>query len=279
MLSPADEAFVARHAYVPEHVPGYVTAVSAVEPHLVEDYLCYQAGETLVFIGYPLGRTSEGTDLARTISAAVARFRPRQVALTAPALPDLTPRCEPRERDAYYRIDLASVRVPAKERSLIRRAARELRVEQGRQLGAAHEVLTAEFLASHGVAGDARRIYERMPAYLTGAGTARLFSAWDQAGELAAFAVVDLGGQAYAFYQFSIRSAQRPVPGASDLLLSEVIAAVRGEGKTYLNLGLGVHGGVMRFKEKWGAETFLPYEYGVFRPRRPGLLDALLHLP
>jgi len=29
MLSPADEAFVARHAYVPEHLPGYVAAVSA----------------------------------------------------------------------------------------------------------------------------------------------------------------------------------------------------------------------------------------------------------
>jgi hypothetical protein len=279
MLSPADEAFVARHAYVPEHVPGYVTAVSAVEPHLVEGYLCYQAGATLIFIGYPLGRGFESADLARALPAAVARFRPRQVALTAPALPDLTPRCEVRERDAYYRINLASVRVPAKERSLIRRAARELRVEQSRQLGAAHEALIAAFLASHGVAGDARRIYERMPAYLTGPGTARLFSARDPAGELAAFAVVDLGGQAYAFYQFSIRSAQRPVPGASDLLLSEVIAAARGEGKTYLNLGLGVHGGVTRFKEKWGAEAFLPYEYGVFRPRRPGLLDALLRLP
>jgi hypothetical protein len=276
MLSQTDEAFVARHAYVPEHIPGYVAAVSAVEPHLVEGYLCYQAGETLIFIGYPLGRTSEGADLSRAVSAAVERFRPRQVALTAPCLPDLTPRCEPRERDAYYRLVLADVRVPAKEQSLIRRAARELRVEQGRQLGAAHEALIAEFLASHAVAGEARRIYERMPAYLTDAGTARLFSARDPAGQLAAFAVAEFGGQAYAFYQFSIRSAQRPVPGASDLLLNEVIVAARGEGKTYLNLGLGVHGGVTRFKQKWGAEAFLPYEYGVFRPRRPGLLDALL---
>jgi len=33
------------------------------------------------------------------------------------------------------------------------------------------------FLASHQVAGDARRIYERIPAYVAGAGTARLFSA------------------------------------------------------------------------------------------------------
>ena len=279
MLSPAEEAFVARHAYVPEHVPGYVGAVSAVEPFLVDDYLCYQAGETLIFIGYPLGRAFEGTDLARAVTAAVARLRPRQVALTAPALPELTPRCEPRERDAYYRLDLSDVRVPAKERSLIRRAARELQVAQDRRLGASHQALIAEFLASHEVAGDARRIYERLPAYVEGASTARLFSARDAAGQLAAFAVAEFGSETYAFYQFSIRSARRPVPGASDLLLNEVIAAARYEGKRYLNLGLGVHGGVTQFKRKWGAEAFLPYEYGLYRPRRPNLLDALLRLP
>jgi hypothetical protein len=276
MLSPADEAFVARHAYVPEHLPGYVASVSAAEPHLVEGYLCYQAGETLIFIGYPLGREFEGADLARVIPGAVARFRPRQVAVTAAVLPELTPRCELRERDAYYRLDLAAVRVPAKERSLIRRAARELTVEQGGRLGAGHEALIGEFLASHGMAGDARRIYERMPAYVAGAGTACLFSARDRDGQVAAFAVADLGGERYAFYQFSIRNARRPVPGASDLLLTEVMAAARREGKAYLNLGLGVHAGVARFKEKWGAEAFLAYEYGIVRRRRPGLLDALL---
>jgi hypothetical protein len=279
MLSPAEEAFVARHAYVPEHVPGYVGSVSAVEPFLADEYLCYQAGQTLIFIGYPLGRAFEGADLARAVAAAAARFRPRQVALTAPALPVFTPPCEPRERDAYYRLDLSDVRVPAKERSLIRRAARELQVARERHLDATHQALIAEFLASHEVAGDARRIYERMPAYVDGADTARLFSARDAAGQLVAFAVAEFGSQTYTFYQFSIRSARRPVPGASDLLLCEVIAAARLEGKRYLNLGLGVHGGVTRFKRKWGAEAFLPYEYGLFRPRRPTLLDALLRLP
>jgi hypothetical protein len=279
MLSPAEESFVARHAYVPEHVPGYVGAVSAVEPSLVDGYLCYQAGETLIFIGYPLGRAFEGADLARAVVATVARLRPRQVALTAPALPELTPRCEPRERDTYYRLDLSDVRVPAKERSLIRRAARELQVAQEQWLNATHQALIAEFLASHEVAGDARRIYERLPAYVEGARTTRLFSARDAGGQLAAFAVAEFGSETYAFYQFSIRSTRRPVPGASDLLLSEVIAAARHEGKSYLNLGLGVHGGVTQFKRKWGAEAFLSYEYGLYRPRRPNLLDALLHLP
>ena len=279
MLSPAEQAFVARHAYVPEHVPGYVGAVSVVDPALVDDYLCYQAGETLIFIGYPLGRPFEGSDLGRAVLAAVARLRPRQVALTAPALPELTPPCEPRERDAYYRLDLSDVRVPSKERSLIRRASRELQVAREQQLGPTHQALIADFLDSHEVTGDARRIYERMPAYVEGAGTAWLFGARDAKGELAAFAVAEFGSETYVFYQFSIRSARHPVPGASDLLLSEVIAAARLEGKQYLNLGLGVHGGVTRFKRKWGAEAFLPYEYGLYRPRRPSLLDALLGLP
>jgi hypothetical protein len=47
------------------------------------------------------------------------------------------------------------------------------------------------------------------------------------------------------------------VPGASDLLFNEMVRLAQSEGKQAINLGLGVHRGIRRFKEKWGGEPFL----------------------
>ena len=42
------------------------------------------------------------------------------------------------------------------------------------------------------------------------------------------------------------------MPGASDLLFSEMAQLAQSEGKEAINLGLGVHTGIRRFKEKMG---------------------------
>ena len=49
------------------------------------------------------------------------------------------------------------------------------------------------------------------------------------------------------------------VPGASDLLLREMVNLAHAEGKKTINLGLGINTGIRRFKEKWGGVPFLPY--------------------
>jgi hypothetical protein len=49
------------------------------------------------------------------------------------------------------------------------------------------------------------------------------------------------------------------VPGASDLLFDEMVRLAHSEGKQAINLGLSVHPGIRRFKQKWGGEAFLEH--------------------
>jgi len=72
--------------------------------------------------------------------------------------------------------------------------------------------------------------------------------------------VMDMAPTGFASYVVGCHSRTVRAPHASDLLFVEMVAAARGAGKRYIDLGLGVHDGIRRFKTKWGAEIFLPYE-------------------
>jgi hypothetical protein len=75
---------------------------------------------------------------------------------------------------------------------------------------------------------------------------------------------------------FNFTSGALYVPGASDLLLSEVIQQAKTEGKKYMNLGLGINSGVTFFKKKWGGAVFLPYAFCLFCPSKKENLETLL---
>ena len=105
---------------------------------------------------------------------------------------------------------------------------------------------------------EQKNLFKRFPEYLKRSDSARLVEARKE-GKLAAFSVLDLGSEHYGFYLFNFRSRELNVPGASDLLLHEMIRLSVHAEKTSLNLGLGLHPGVRRFKEKWGAVPFLSY--------------------
>jgi hypothetical protein len=64
------------------------------------------------------------------------------------------------------------------------------------------------------------------------------------------------------------------VPGASDLLFNEMVKLAQSEGKQAINLGLGIHPGIRRFKEKWGGQPFLAHN-SVLIHRKPALLGKL----
>jgi hypothetical protein len=85
VISALDERFIAAHAYVPEHLPGYVGAVSATEPHRVGDFLCYRGADRIVFIGYPLGCAFDESAMAASLETAVARFAPQSVSVVGPS--------------------------------------------------------------------------------------------------------------------------------------------------------------------------------------------------
>ncbi|MCX7840097.1 MAG: hypothetical protein N2559_11675, partial [Anaerolineae bacterium] len=88
MITPTERTFILHHAYVPEHLPHYVTAISQTEPFLIGDFVAHVRDVQLIFVGYPL---DENFDVARMLDAlerARTRFKPSIVSILAPALPD-----------------------------------------------------------------------------------------------------------------------------------------------------------------------------------------------
>ena len=273
MINPSEEVFIREYAYVPEHMPGYVTAISGKEPFLLEGYLCYYGQDTLLFVGYPLKESFHENKMDSVLETAVKRFKPAQVVLMAPTI---SRRLEQRGvPDTYYKLDLPSIPIRSKLKNMIHRASRELQVEKTHEFKNEHLNLIADFLRSRSVEEGTRSIFGKIPEYLSSVPTAWIFNARDRAGQMAAFDTAEFGAKNCAFYMFNFRSPKDCVPGASDLLLYTLIHDAQEQGKAYINLGLGINAGVAFFKKKWGGRPFLRHEFVSYRLERRSLLDAL----
>jgi hypothetical protein len=159
---------------------------------------------------------------------------------------------------------------------MINRAKRHLKVEKRKTLDEGHQQLVRKFLTAHPVGQQTRFIFERIPDYVSSSATAWVYDARDEKGELIAFDVAEMGPKHYAFYMFNFTSNNRDVPGASDLLLWEILLQAKREDKHYINLGLGINPGVSFFKEKWGGVPFLPYSSCSYEPPSVERLETLL---
>jgi hypothetical protein len=274
MITQAEEEYVKERAYLPEHIPGYVRSVTGGEPFLLEPYLCYVAGEVLIFVAYPLNPSFDEAGMEGIFREAVKRFQPRRAAVMAQAAPGLEGDLS--HRDSFYKIDLTDFRVSSKVRNMVRRAGRDLEIEAGGEFKEEHRALISEFLVSHGIDAETRWIYERIPEYARSGSSAVLFQARNSSGELAAFDIADFGASHWAFYMFNFRSARTCVSGASDLLLNAIIDVARRQGKRFLNLGLGINDTVAFFKKKWGGTPFLRHEVLTYRPKPTSLFRSLL---
>lgn len=271
MLSSEELRLVYELAYIPEHLPNYVEAVSSAEAHIHDDYLCFTRGTHLIFIGYPLKMAVNGTP--RSCESACERFRPDTVTVIAPQLwfPHQPYQSQP--ADSYYRLQLPLARLDPELSYMVRRAARELQLKDG-TFGKDHKRLVKDFIADHELAQEHKQIFERIPHYLKISRTARLLEA-RKGNVLVAFTIVDLGSADYAFYLFNFRSSKEYVPGASDLLFHEMVHLAQSGDKKAINLGLGIHPGIRRFKEKWGGIPFLPYASALLE-RQQLKIDALV---
>jgi hypothetical protein len=272
MITKQERDMVFAHAYIPEHLPDYVQAVSLAEPHLHERYVCFSRDAILIFIGYPLQAAPSqetGEDLPAALESAYERFQPTAVSVIAPGIP---PEChgEVREADRYYRVNLPLDGIRPEEAYMVRRARRDLSVRTA-AFGKDHTALIEDFIAQRDLSVAQQEIFRCIPGYLYACHTARLLEARKE-DELVAFTVLDLGSADYCFYMFNFRSCSGHVPGASDLLFCEMAEIAAKDGKRFLNLGLGVNPGIRRFKEKWGAVPFVPYQWATIERKRPGLL-------
>src|SRR4030042_5628400 len=272
MINPSEEAFIREYAYVPEHMPGYVTAISGKEPFLLEGYLCYYGQDTLLFVGYPLKESFHENKMDSVLETAVKRLKPAQVVLMAPAI---SRRLEHRGApDTYYKLDLPNVPIRSKVKNMIHRASRELQVEKTHEFKNEHLNLIADFLRSRVLEEGTRSIFGKIPEYISSVPTAWIFNARDRTGRLAAFDIAELGAKSYPFSMFYFRSPKDCVPGASDLLLCTLIQEAQEQGKSYINLGLGINAGVTFFKRKWVGRPFLHHEFVSYRLEGRSLLDA-----
>jgi hypothetical protein len=267
MITPEQRVYLETHAYVPEHLPAYVTAITAVEPFLMDDMVVYVDRERLIFVGYPLQTVFDEDRMAETFEQARARFKPTVISVTAPAAPAGLSGGQESSPDSYYRLALSTLSVSQKLRNMLKRAGREVVVDKNKTFGRAHKRLIKEFLRAHRLPQATQLIFKNIPAYLKSE-SAWLFTARNRRGQLVAFDVADFGPKHYAFYMFNFYSRRHYVPGASDLLLAEIIAQARETGKKYINLGLGINPGVTFFKTKWGGVPFLPHISYIHEPTR-----------
>jgi hypothetical protein len=277
MIDQSETEHIYTNAYVPEHLVDYVSAISDAEPFLFEQYLCYKRGETLIFIGYPLGVPFDQKQMESNLEVAAKAIKPRIVALVAPIIGLSRVRPIQKSSDSYYRLDLDGFIASLGVQSMVRRASRELSVEAGNEWGKEHKALVTEFLASHEVSEETESIFARIPEYMASATTALLLSARNQEGTLIALDVADYGSKDYAFYMFNFASRGHYVPGASDLLLHELVTIAQKKGKRFINLGLAINAGITFFKQKWGGVSFLNHEFVLYETSRAGIIESLLN--
>jgi len=276
MIKQTQMEFIERSAYVPEHIPQYVTAVSRAEPFLFDNYIVHAKGDHLIFVGYPLKEPFNEKQMGKAFENVMKCFRPESVALIAPAIPPYMNGCDHRPSDHYYRLDLSALSISQKLRNMLTRASRELSVEKSRSFGREHKKLVDSFLKTHRVDEGTQVIFKRIDKYLSSSTTAWIFDARNSKGDLVAFDIAEFRPKDYAFYMFNFGSEAIYVPGASDLLLSEVIQQAKTEKKKYINLGLGINPGITFFKKKWGGVAFLPYASCLYHPSGRENLEALL---
>ena len=278
MITDAQKEHVERHAYLPEHLPDYVTAISRTEPFLFGNFIAYAGKGLLVFVGYPLDETFDEKRMQRHLEEAIRRLAPERVSLMAPSIPASLEKGDDFPPDRYYRLELpsASSSPSQKTRNMLNRAGREISLGKSRRFGGEHAKLVEEFLKTRSVDDATRFIFRGIDRYLSASETAWIFEARTGGGELVAFDVAEFRPREYALYMFNFSSEDRYVPGASDLLLSEVMRQAVASHKKYINLGLGINPGVAFFKEKWGGVAFFPHACRLYRPTRKGLLEMLL---
>ncbi len=273
MLTQAERDMVFRNAFIPEHLPDYVQAISFAEPNIHKGYLCYSHAAVLIFIGYRLEVTADQQeDISTALESACVRFQPITVNVIASRI-HAEIQSMARESDQYFRVNLPMTTIRPEEAYMVRRARRELNVIDA-AFSREHELFIESFVSERNLSTEHQEIFRKIPRYFERSGTARLLEA-RKGHELVAFTILDLGSADYAFYLFNFRSRAVHVPGASDLLFHEMARLAANKGKRYLNLGLGVNPGVQRFKKKWGAIPFLSYESVTIHRRPRGLINIV----
>jgi hypothetical protein len=261
VITPEEEAYILKKAYVPEHIVSLMALISKGDPFLIGDHFGLVKDNWLILVGYPLDQHFSLERSEKIIEQVLETFRPEILWFIGPEIPiSLLDSCKERETDQYYRLDLEQTKLKPSLQRVADKASKELMVERGHSISKEHEALILELLKREKLPPRVRELYRAMPNYVAQSSTACVLNARDKSGKLCAFFVVELGAKNFSTYVLGSHSKKNYVPHASDLLFLKMIELTREHGKNEINLGLGVNEGIRRFKEKWGGVPFLNYE-------------------
>lgn len=280
MITPEEDTYVLTRAYVPEHIVSLMTLVSKGDPFLIEDHLGFVKDNWLILVGYPLEGNFSQEKCERILKQAVDTFQPEVLWFIGPESPSsLLNSCNERQTDQYYTFDIEKTILRPSLQRAADKASEKLIIERGRSLSKEHQALISELMERGTLPDRVRELYRAMPEYVGRSASVRTIDARDLNGNLCAFSVIDLGAKNFSAYILGAHSKKHYVPHASDRLFLEMIHLTREQGKSTINLGLGVSEGIRRFKKKWGGKPFLKYEfcerrYGV--ARKISLIDTLM---
>jgi len=274
MISKAQEEYILRQAYVPEHVPNLMVGVSKGEPYLIGDYVIFAKDDWLIFVGYPLNRDCRPEIFATALKETIKKFNPTYTWFVAPEIPNsILQSARQREGDEYYKLEMRNHEVEKGLMRIVKKASEALTIEKSRQFSEEHVDLTRDFLEKESPPPRIKELFLQMTEYVPYSKTSFVLNARDQQKKLSAYYIIELGAEEFATYVVGCFSRKNYVAHASDLLFYEMTKLAKEYHKAYIHLGLGVNEGIRRFKKKWGGFPFLKYESGEWVSETQGPLS------
>jgi len=274
MISQAQEEYLLRQAYVPEHVPNLMVGVSKGEPYLIGDYVIFAKDDWLIFVGYPLNRDCRPEIFATALKETIKKFNPTYTWFVAPEIPNsILQSARQREGDEYYKLEMRNHEVEKGLMRIVKKASEALTIEKSRQFSEEHVDLTRDFLEKESPPPRIKELFLQMTEYVPYSKTSFVLNARDQQKKLSAYYIIELGAEEFATYVVGCFSRKNYVAHASDLLFYEMTNLAKEYHKAYIHLGLGVNEGIRRFKKKWGGFPFLKYESGEWVSETQGPLS------
>lgn len=276
MLTHDEESYILKNAYIPEHIVSLMTILSKGEPFLAEEYVYYVKDDAAIVIGYPLNGEFSLNHFDRFVKTLMKSLSCNYLRMAAPKLPDIYLKdALDKSSDEYFILPLEGFSVKSSLKREIQSALKTVTTERTKIFEESHSMLIDEMIKRVKPNERIRKLYLSMPDYISKSNTALVLDAKDSRGRLVAFYILELAAERFVTYLLGCHSKNNYIPHASDVLFYEMIKIAREKMKEYINLGLGVSSGIVRFKEKWGGIPYLPYEFCEYRKRRINILQTI----
>jgi hypothetical protein len=261
-------------AYVPEHIPSLMKGISGAEVHRAGHYAVFVKENWLLFVGYPLFGEFFLLDCQNALEQTRDQFKPENLSFIGPQAPEIWQEyLAGSQSDTYFTLDLENWQPKPDLIRQSRKASKTLNVTTGSEFTRQHQRLVKELIERQPLPPLIAELYQAMPSYLRRSPSATLLEGRDLDDRLNAFYVIERAAENFDIYILGAYSKKHYIAHASDLLFLEMVNLAKQEGKTQLQLGLGVNPGIQKFKQKWGGKPFLPYEMRQYSFRPKSRLD------